>query len=210
MSAPPYMRFFFADYTVDTPHLTRNEHGVYFLLIKAMWVAGGKLPADERRLARIALCTEAEWMEVRETILPFFRRRGGIIRHKRIDAEIEHYKSRSESASRAGKQSAFQKRKKNNAKTSTDVERTLNQSEPEPDCRTEPLQGSSSTSDASKPARRSGAGSPRPKLVIVKPETKAEREAEIRRILAQPKPDVPPPPPPETQAEMVERLRKSL
>jgi uncharacterized protein YdaU (DUF1376 family) len=219
MSAPPYMRFNFAHYTVDTDHLTTaQEHGAYFLLLKAMWIAGGKLPADDKRLARIAKVTEAEWRELRDTILPFFKRRGGIIRHKRVDAEFEHYKSRSESASQAGKVSASKRANKNNVKAATNVERPTNQKEKEPDSRTEPLQGSSSTSDASEPARPEGAVSSRPRLTVVpkaepkpvRPATAAERRAEIAAILAKPKPEAPPPAPAETQAQMVERLRKSI
>jgi hypothetical protein len=38
----------------------------------------------------------------------------------------------------------------------------------------------------------------------------AERRAEIAAILAKPKPEAPPPAPAETQAQMVERLRKSI
>jgi len=210
MSGPPYMKFYFADYANDTTHLTTaREHGAYFLLIKAMWSAGGKLPADDKRLAALALCKPEEWAEIRETILPFFKRRGGIIRHKRIDAEMAVYQLRSVQASRAGKSSASKRANKNKDKASTDVQRNSTISETEPDSRTEPLQGSGSTSDASEPARPEGAVSSRPTLTLVEKESIEVRRAAIAEAMGRvvkPVAD----PPAESPAQMAERLRKAL
>jgi uncharacterized protein YdaU (DUF1376 family) len=134
MSGAPYMRFYFGDYDRDTGHLRGAlEHGAYFMLIKAMWNAGGRLPGDDKRLARLAQLSDKEWTSVRDVILPFFKRRGGHIRHKRIDAELAVYHNTIVQAQKAGKQSARQKLSKNNAKSSTDVEPTFNQPEPEPE-----------------------------------------------------------------------------
>ena len=134
MSAPPYMKFYPGDYDRDTGHLRGPvEHGAYFMLLKAMWNAGGKLPADDRKLARLVQCTDKEWAALKEIVLPFFKRRGGILRHKRIDHELAVYERSSVQASKAGKSSAFQRANKNKNLGSTDVQRSFNQPEPEPE-----------------------------------------------------------------------------
>jgi len=218
MTSAPYMRLYIGDYLADTIHLSRGEHGAYLLLLMAMWRAGGKLPAQDAKLAKIAKCSPKEWEAMRETMLAFFQRRGGTITHKRLARELAIYTDKIVRASKGGKASAVQKAKENNPKTTKQLQANFNQSEPEPDSRTEPLQGSSSTSDASEPARHEGAVSSRPRLTVVpkaepkpvRPATAAERRAEIAAILAKPKPEAPPPAPAETQAQMVERLRKSI
>jgi hypothetical protein len=82
MTTAPYMRLYIGDYLADTIHLSRGEHGAYLLLLMAMWRAGGKLPAQDAKLAKIAKCTPKEWVGMRETLLAFFQRRGGTISHK--------------------------------------------------------------------------------------------------------------------------------
>lgn len=134
MSAPPYMKFYTGDYDRDTGHLRGPaEHGAYFMLLKAMWNAGGKLPADDARLARLVQCSDAEWAEIKPVVMPFFTRRGGVIRHKRIDRELANYADTSVRASKAGKLSASKRANKNNKLGSTSVQRAFSQSESEPE-----------------------------------------------------------------------------
>lgn len=133
MSAPPYMPFYFGDYARDTGHLTRGEHGAYFLLIKAMWTTGGKLPADDKKLARLALCTPDEWAEVREVILPYFKRRGGVLRHKRIDLEMAKYANTSGKRSEAGKRGGLKTANKNKRVAQASAAAGPQQPEPEPE-----------------------------------------------------------------------------
>jgi len=133
MSAVPFMPFYVADYLADTTHLKRGEHGAYLLLLMAMWRANGRLPANDRKLALLALCTDQEWAEIRETILDFFTRRGGHLTHKRMTVELAKYANKVAKAKSAGLASAAKRANKNNAEPPTDVQRTLNQSEPELD-----------------------------------------------------------------------------
>jgi uncharacterized protein YdaU (DUF1376 family) len=91
LSAPPYMKLYIADYHGDTTHLDCREHGAYLLLLMAMWRAGGKLPLDDAKLAKLAKLSRDEWDEIRETVLAFFKRRGAVLTHKRLAAELEHY-----------------------------------------------------------------------------------------------------------------------
>lgn len=84
MTARPWMPLYVADYLADTGHLSAAEHGAYLLLIMHYWVNGG-LPAEDRKLARIARMSEREWLRSRDTIADFF---GDGWTHARIDAEL--------------------------------------------------------------------------------------------------------------------------
>ena len=60
-------------YLADTKHLTTLEHGVYLLLLIAMWRAGGSLPNDDRKLARFAGVQTNQWFRIRPTMMEFMR-----------------------------------------------------------------------------------------------------------------------------------------
>lgn len=100
MAAPPYMKLYVADYLGDTHHLNALEHGAYLLLLMSMWRAGGTLPNDEGQLRRLAKCSTSDWLEVRQTVIPFFVDEGERLTHKRLTREMEHYADIS--AKRAG------------------------------------------------------------------------------------------------------------
>ena len=100
----PWMPLYIADYLRDTAHLSATESGAYLHLIMAYWVAG-KLPDDDRALARIARLTEKEWKTIRGVIAAFFQDGW---RHKRIDAEL----AKSIEISSKRRASAMQKRSK--------------------------------------------------------------------------------------------------
>lgn len=133
MSIAPFMNFYVGDYLADTTHLTTVEHGAYLLLLFSMWRAGGKLPREDRKLARLAKLTDADWLEMRDTIMPFFRIRGGTITQKRLTEEAAKYRNTLVQRSKAGKASALKKRNENNENTSTRVEHMNHKPEPEPD-----------------------------------------------------------------------------
>jgi uncharacterized protein YdaU (DUF1376 family) len=66
-----WMPLYVADYLADTGHLTTSEHGAYMLLIMHYWQTGS-LPHDDRRLARIARMSPAEWEDARDVLAEFF------------------------------------------------------------------------------------------------------------------------------------------
>ncbi|MDR7232811.1 uncharacterized protein YdaU (DUF1376 family) [Caulobacter sp. BE264] len=133
------MKLYIAEYLAETTHLDAIGHGAYLLLIMAMWRAGGKLPRDEAKLARIAQCTPDQWASVRDDVMAFFKVSGGSIRHNRVSKEIAKYDAVIEGAKSAGKASASKRANKNNAEgvnvRSENVERKSNQPEPEEDNR---------------------------------------------------------------------------
>jgi uncharacterized protein YdaU (DUF1376 family) len=81
---PLWMPLYWADYFLDTRGLTRSQHGSYLLLIAEYWTKG-RLPTDEKQLARIAMATEAQWKSERHIYASMFQPGW---RHKRIDAEL--------------------------------------------------------------------------------------------------------------------------
>jgi uncharacterized protein YdaU (DUF1376 family) len=121
------MKLYIADYLADTTHLTRDEHGAYLLLLMALWRAGGKLPRDPAKLARITKCTAAEWEGIAPVVMEFFKVSGGSITQKRASKEIAKYQGVVKGSKSAGKASAAKRANKNNGQAPTDVEKRFNE-----------------------------------------------------------------------------------
>lgn len=102
----PYMPLFVADYLADTAHLTAAEHGAYLMLVMNYWQRGKPLPADDRKLARIAKMTDAEWQDSRSTLAEFFVEHDGLWSHKRVEAEIAVAEEKTAKAKKAARASA--------------------------------------------------------------------------------------------------------
>lgn len=88
-SVSAWMPMYWGDYLRDTGHLTAAEHGAYLLLIAHYWTTGEPLPNDDRRLARIARMSDAEWADARSMLVAFFEHRDGKLVHRRVEAELE-------------------------------------------------------------------------------------------------------------------------
>jgi uncharacterized protein YdaU (DUF1376 family) len=102
VSAAPFMQLYVADYLGDTRHLSTEQHGAYLLLLMAMWRAGGSLPDDETKLARIVGLSPAKWRRVSADVLAFFTVADGVLTQKRLTAEIEKTKEKSIKRADAG------------------------------------------------------------------------------------------------------------
>lgn len=104
MSAPPYMRLYWGDYSRKTRHLTRAaEHGAYLMLIGALWDANGRLPADDDTLAAHALLSPKEWAALKPKIMPFFKVSRGFLTQPRVTEELAKYRDTSCKRKQAGK-----------------------------------------------------------------------------------------------------------
>ena len=89
MSQLPYMKLWPADYLGDTGHLTTTQHGAYLLLLMHMWLAGGSLPNDERKLARCARVSLKQWRgSIAQDVMPLFMVDKGSITQKRLREEF--------------------------------------------------------------------------------------------------------------------------
>ena len=102
----PYMPLFVADYLADTAHLSAAEHGAYLMLVMNYWQRGKPLPADDRKLARIAKMTDAEWQDSRSTLAEFFVEHDGVWSHKRVEAEMAVAEEKTAKAKKAARASA--------------------------------------------------------------------------------------------------------
>jgi uncharacterized protein YdaU (DUF1376 family) len=81
------MKLFVGDYLADTGHLRTIEHGAYLLLIMHYWRTG-PLPDDARKLASVARMSPREWAMHGAAVCAMFTATDGVLRHKRVDAEM--------------------------------------------------------------------------------------------------------------------------
>jgi uncharacterized protein YdaU (DUF1376 family) len=128
------MQFYVADYLGDTRHLTTEQHGAYLLLLMAMWRAGGTLPDDRAKLARIAGLSPSRWAKISDDVMAFFDACEGGITQGRLAAELAIANEKSEKRSQAGKAGARAKSLKTHKASSANASRLLKHSpEPEPE-----------------------------------------------------------------------------
>lgn len=101
-----YMPLWIGAYLADTQHLTRDEHGGYFLLLMAYWRAKAPLTDDDKRLAAIVKASTKEWKALRPTLSEFFQIDGGLWRHSRVERELADAMNRKIKASGKAKAAA--------------------------------------------------------------------------------------------------------
>ncbi|KKZ89046.1 YdaU family protein [Rhizobium phaseoli] len=102
MSERPFMQLYVSDFIGDTLSLSTEQIGAYMLLLMAMWNAGGRLPADEAKLARVTRMSMKKWKAIAEDLMPFFEVDGDQIRHNRLTKELLKSESKSQSRAAAG------------------------------------------------------------------------------------------------------------
>lgn len=85
----PYLPLYVGDYLKDTGHLSTEQHGAYFLLLMRIWSAGGSMPDDEARLARLAGVSVKKWRPIWAVLSEFFDMADGRITHRRITLELQ-------------------------------------------------------------------------------------------------------------------------
>lgn len=122
MAEFPAMPLFTDAYLGDTTHLTTLEHGAYLLLLMAQWRSrDGRLPDDDKLLARYVKATPGEWKKVREILSPFFLIRGGFWIQLRLQDEWKFVRDKREKNIRAGKVSALKRKGRHSTDVITDV-----------------------------------------------------------------------------------------
>jgi Uncharacterized protein conserved in bacteria len=102
MAKAPYMPLYASDYLGDTGHLSTEEHGAYLLILMQMWNAGGSLPSDPAKLARVARCSTKKWLAMADTILAFFHIDGDRITNDRLTKERQKVEAKTEVRRAAG------------------------------------------------------------------------------------------------------------
>jgi len=135
MSAP-FMQLYVGDYLRDTRHLTAEQHGAYLLLLMAAWNAGGRLPNDSRKLARLAASTPSRWAKISADVLEFFEVGGDHITNHRLTLELkkasEKSIKRADAGMRGGNATAL-KTKGTSAANATVLPQHSSEPEPEPE-----------------------------------------------------------------------------
>lgn len=97
----PYLQFYVGDYLRDTMHLSCEEHGAYTLLLFSMFARRGRLPNDEKALARICRLTPTRFRSAWKAIGGYFFTDGDSIGSKRLDMQLEHSATVSEARANA-------------------------------------------------------------------------------------------------------------
>lgn len=92
-----WMPLYIGDWTADTGHLSCEEDGAYFRLIRHYWRMG-PLPDDDATLARLTGLDKRSWGRVKLAVAPFFTIAAGRWTHKRVDAELIKWGARKEKA----------------------------------------------------------------------------------------------------------------
>ncbi|WP_083222519.1 DUF1376 domain-containing protein [Ensifer sp. LC163] len=85
MSERPFMQLYVSDFIGDTLHLSTEQIGAYMLLLMAMWNAGGRLPNDDAKLARVVRMSVKKWLAIKDDLLAFFDVAADEITHGKID-----------------------------------------------------------------------------------------------------------------------------
>jgi len=118
-----YFQFNIGDYASHTRHLSLMEDLAYRRLLDLYYLRDGQLYGNESEVARqIGMRDHVD--DVRQVLIDFFILDvDGKWMHHRCDAEITHFRQKSEKASNAGKASA---ERRSNVR-STDVQPTNNQ-----------------------------------------------------------------------------------
>jgi uncharacterized protein YdaU (DUF1376 family) len=97
------MQLWVGDFIASTNHLSLDQKGGYLLLMFAMWNAGGWLPNDPVKLARICGISLKRWQHIAPEVLEFFDQDGDRLTQKRLAAEYQKQSEIIEKRSAAGK-----------------------------------------------------------------------------------------------------------
>jgi uncharacterized protein YdaU (DUF1376 family) len=108
------MQVYVADYTADVQHLTCEQDGAYWRLLRAMWRSDGMLPNDPAKLARICGLSLARWAKISPDVLDLLTVVGDAITQVRLQKELTNANEKSSKRSEAGKLGVAAKSLKNN------------------------------------------------------------------------------------------------
>jgi uncharacterized protein YdaU (DUF1376 family) len=108
-SIDTWMPLWIGDYLADTMHLTTEQHGAYFLLMMAYWKNGGPLANDDDQLAAISKVSVQRWKTIGPVVKRFFREKGLLLTHKRIEEELENARQNKSKRSASGSRGAAKK-----------------------------------------------------------------------------------------------------
>lgn len=90
MPKPKYMRFVAEDYLADTEPLDLAEQGAYWRLVSKMWLAGGRIRANDSLIARMLGVHTNRWMKLKPAVTSYFiSTADGFYTQKRLKKEYK-------------------------------------------------------------------------------------------------------------------------
>lgn len=123
-SAPIKIQLHIGDYIRDTEDLSLLQHGVYLRLMMVYYSTGKPLPNDMTRLCRRIHATSVEERSAVEHCLgEFFKLEGPGWMHKRIEMELDEWRSKTEKAQQSA-DARWKKAKENNKPPDANAEET--------------------------------------------------------------------------------------
>lgn len=132
MSNTPFMPLWVSDFLGDTLDLDAKEIGAYMLLLMAMWQRKGRLPADPRKLQRVARVGR-DWPRIWEALERYFITEGDQITNKRLLAELQKVDTKRAVNAQSGARGGRAKALKNKDRPLANATVSLYQPEPEPE-----------------------------------------------------------------------------
>lgn len=84
MAQLPAMPLWTDSFIADTTHLNAAETGAYTMLLVCMWRSGGYIANNDKKLARFARCTSAQWKRIKPTIMEFLVENENGLTQKRL------------------------------------------------------------------------------------------------------------------------------
>ncbi|HMF68062.1 MAG TPA: DUF1376 domain-containing protein [Phyllobacterium sp.] len=91
-----------ARYTNDTNHLTCEQDGAYWRILRKMWTEGGSIPNDERTLSMVCGLSLKKWRAISSPIMSMLVVIDGRLSQKRLAADLAQLTA---AKSKAGKAS---------------------------------------------------------------------------------------------------------
>lgn len=136
MSKTPFMPLWVGDFLAKTGDLDAKEVGAYLLLLMSMWSRDGSLPADQKKLQRVARVGR-DWPKVWAAIERYFTVEDGRIFNARLSEEMRKVNTKREVNAHAGARGGRAKALKDNIVRIANAKVSLCQSEPYPERETE-------------------------------------------------------------------------
>lgn len=117
----PYIPLYIDDYEGHTAHLTLEEDGVYFRLIRLCWrTSGCSIPNDPKWIKRMMRVSDDDYShKIKPIIQEFFTIKKGRVFQKRLQQEYEKINEKLLARSEAGKKGGEAKALKNNKNNSS-------------------------------------------------------------------------------------------
>src|SRR5262245_41163603 len=88
MSELPFQKIFWADFFTKTQCLSGFARGMYALLIGHLWLAGGAIADNDRKVAEMVNIHLATYRRLKLTLAPFLQLGDGWIRQKRVSEDL--------------------------------------------------------------------------------------------------------------------------